>query len=371
MAKKHSTANHLDPHSRAKAELIRHYVGVYLNILERAPGVREVHILDLLCGEGRYGDGNKGTALQIVETVREHHFANNGSKNRVRVVLNDLGQSDVEPDRTKIERVREACASEVAPLPTHVTVEFLCSDAVHVAIQELRNHPPRPDLRRLFVIDPTGYSQFRIEHVVRLMATPGAEALLFVPVPHMYRFKGSASEGSVLDQLLTLLWPEGPPTGRFASFRDDLIQRIGDLSGPSVYTTSIWITKTRNQEHLLLHFTRSLRGLEKMVDELWRIDPTLGKGFRTGSDQVDLFSVASDFSDDLIRYVLTPAGRSNEEVAVFTFTRQYKGKHASEVLTPLLKNGRIRRVSPDGTKAAGFYFSDGRWERNPIRILPA
>lgn len=369
MAKKHSTSNRLDPHSRAKAELIRHYVGVYLNILERAPGVSAVHILDLLCGEGLYGDGNKGTALQIVETVREHHYANGRSENRVRVRLNDLGQSDVETGRSKIERVEEACASQVAHLPSHIAVEFSCDDAVRVAIQELRKHPPRPDLRRLFVIDPTGYSQFRIEDVVRLMSWPNVETLLFIPVPHLYRFSRNAVEGSSLDQIIRFLWGDCVPGGNFATFREELIERISIKMGPDVYTTPIWIEKTKNQEHLLLHFTKSLRGLEKMVDEAWKLDPTRGKGFRADAGQGDLFSPATGFSVDLLRFISVPGGRSNEEIAVFTFTRQYRSKHAGEVLKAAMKQGRVRRLEKDGTPAKGFYLSSGNWTKHPIRVV--
>lgn len=368
---KHSTRDYLAPHSQAKADLISRYVSVYLNILERVKHVREVHVLDLLCGEGTYSDGRKGTAVQIVEAVADHHYANQGSKNRVRIVLNDLGRSDVEPGRTKIERVKEACRPAERRLPTHISVKYEAVDAVELAQRELSAHKPRRSLRRLFILDQPGYSQVELPSVLDLMSYVGTEVLFFLPVTHVYRFKTKEEPPPSLLRFTQALWGTDVFPGRPETFREDLKFRVDALMGEGVYTTPVILEKDPNHVHLLLHFTQNLLGLEQMVDRLWELDPELGAGYRVGGEQFEAFGPLDRFSKPLLDYVSVEGGRTNEEIAVFTLTNRFRTTHATQILSEAYRNGSIQRVAPDGSKARGFYLSKGGFRQNAVRVLPA
>ena len=365
-----STSDHLDPHSQAKATLISRYVSVYLNILERVPGVDEVHIIDLLCGEGIYADGNKGTAVQIVEAVVNHHFANNRSQNRIRVLLNDLGRSEVDPSRFKIDGVREHCTPLAKRLPDHIHIEYQKADALEVARTELKTGQTIPGLKRLFVIDPKGYSQFPIQDVVTLMKSTGVEAFLFIPVPQMYRFVKSSDETSSLGEIISYLWKEEElSVVDEDAFFEELVYRIDREMGSDVYTTPIDLRKTRRDLYLLLHFTKSLRGLEKMVDEVWKLDPARGKGFRPDVAQGELFAATDSFADALLNRIRESSGVTNKDVAVFTLTKMYRLTHATQVLTAARKAGRIRAIRiDDGKEALGFYLNRSGWLQKPVMI---
>src|ERR1700690_1972905 len=77
--------NQLDPrthllgHSEAKLKLYDAYLAKYLNILARNPYVERIFIFDLLCGEGIYGENEKGSPIIALETIKDHYYANNRS----------------------------------------------------------------------------------------------------------------------------------------------------------------------------------------------------------------------------------------------------------------------------------------------------
>ena len=364
--RKSSTSDHLKGHSVAKAELIRDYLAIYLNILEQARGQRDVYVLDLMCGEGIYRAGERGTALQIAETVRKHHFTY-GSQNHLTVVFNDLGRSKVEPGRLKIDRVREVVKPIEAALPDHIQFKYSSNEATVVADDWLRRtlpevgHPSRA--KRLFVIDPTGYTQFDIWEVRRLLQYEGTEVFLFLPVPEMYRFVGSVEEDHPLRQIARWLWRGEPPAFRDQSdFRDQLVERVRGRLGPDVYTTPIALAKSETDQYVLVHATRNLLGLERMVDAMWKMDPTQGKGYTPQKGQADLFDSASGvtdvFADKLIAFVLeAPVGRTNEDIAVFALTRGKRPMHAKEVLADAKQRGLIEVLdAKTGNAASAFYL---------------
>ncbi len=307
--------------------MIRRYVSVYLNILEVARGQRHVYVLDLLCGEGIYADGHEGTAVQIARSVKEHHFAKKSS-NSLTVVLNDRGRSRIERFRTKIERVEEAVAPIVAPLPDHIEFVFSADDADVVADRWMEESESRAGhssrVKRLFIIDPTGYTQFDVPRVARLLQTEGTEVFLFVPVPEMYRFVGSVEEGHPLRDLAKWAWEGNVPSfDSQEDFRLQLVQCMAERFGEDVYVVTVDLAKSAKDHYVLVYATRNDLGLEKVVNEKWKMDPTGGRGLVSGTGQTNMFSTASgvtdSFEDDLLSYVrAAPGGRLNKDVAIFT-----------------------------------------------------
>ncbi len=63
-------------HSKAKVELYTSYLATYLNILSRVPFITRIHIFDLMCGEGIYADGSKGSPIVTMEKIKDHYFQN-------------------------------------------------------------------------------------------------------------------------------------------------------------------------------------------------------------------------------------------------------------------------------------------------------
>ena len=138
--RKASTTSHLEEHSIAKVELINTYLAAYLRILERSP-VDEVHIFDLMCGEGVYENEEKGTAYEVLHTVKRHFYSDGLPSNKISVWLNDNGMSDVEATRKKIDRAKQVCQKLVEQLPDQYAVFFSDKDALELAFSSLEKFP--------------------------------------------------------------------------------------------------------------------------------------------------------------------------------------------------------------------------------------
>ena len=165
MRRKATTRTHLARHSREKVKLLSKYVTAFLNVLEFAKGTDEVHILDLMCGEGKYEDGAEGSPISISQTVKNHHF-NRLPKNRVELWLNDNGESEIEPGRSKIDRVQAECDPILKHLPSgQYTVRYSSRDAVEVGFEAAKRIGSRRMSKGLFFLDPHGYKRVKPAHI--------------------------------------------------------------------------------------------------------------------------------------------------------------------------------------------------------------
>ncbi|MBK9210262.1 MAG: hypothetical protein IPL71_19010 [Anaerolineales bacterium] len=101
--------NQLDPkinlleHSEAEVNLYGTYLAKYLNIYARNQYVDKVFLFDLLCGEGIYSDGEKGSPIIALEAIKNHYYANNQTCPNMTVWLNDIGLSEIETDILKVK----------------------------------------------------------------------------------------------------------------------------------------------------------------------------------------------------------------------------------------------------------------------------
>ncbi len=366
--RKQRWTDYLEAHSLAKAGLIERYIAIYLNILELSRRVDDVLIADLMCGEGTYKGGEEGTAVRIVRAVREHHYARK-SRNRLLVVLNDTGSSEIEPGRYKIERVREACEPLVASFPEYITVEYHREDALALAERLRRERGTKG--KQLLVVDPTGYSQFTVEDAVEAMGWKGTEVILFIPIPQMHRFREAVDEGHPLSRIVQYLWPEGIPdfSGAPDIFAKALTSRLDARMGDGVYTAPITLEKDSANRYLLLYFTKSLRGLELVVDEIWSLDPSRGEGYRRSLAQAELFGAEEGLAELLLQFLSTP--RTNTDVAAFILTNIYRISHATPILRAARKGGQIQVIEPSrGDKASGFYISHKTRKKHNVLIGP-
>jgi len=94
-------------HSKAKVDLYSTYLSMYLNILSQLPYLNKIHIYDLMCGEGIYSDGSKGSPIITMEKIKDNYFKNKEKCPKIEVWFNDRDKSKIEKNKHKIDRVRE------------------------------------------------------------------------------------------------------------------------------------------------------------------------------------------------------------------------------------------------------------------------
>jgi three-Cys-motif partner protein len=146
-------------HSEAKVKLYGTYLSSYLNILSRVPFVEEIYIFDLLCGEGIYENGAKGSPLVALETIKDHYFVNNATCPNITLWFNDNGLSEIEQDVYKVKRVERFSGNIFTP--PNVKIRFYCEDYDQIHPRALAQVRHTAKARGLFFIDPYGYKDIK------------------------------------------------------------------------------------------------------------------------------------------------------------------------------------------------------------------
>ena len=368
MAKKGaSTTNILEAHSRAKVELLGKYLGIYLNIMQRAQFITRLHFFDLCAGEGVYADGGKGSPIKIMQAIKDNYFSNGQKCTDMTVLFNDPGISAVEPGVKKIVRVRTAV--EKLYIPNNVKVSFSDKD-YRVVLQDALAvvNAMRSNERAVIFIDPHGYKDIKPNDLVELMKNGRTEVILFLPTSFMYRFAQKAlSEeefpgGVHLREFLSDLFGGDPPDYSHAlAFIDSLLEQFRRSLGIN-YVDRFTIERENGNYFCLYFFTNHVLGLKKMVEAKWDMDTEAGRGFTLPDPQVDMFSgyEHSNYPDTLEKVLKARGSMTNEEVELFGLERGHLPTHSTQVFKKWKADGRIEVVALDGGPDRSFYIGDNK-----------
>lgn len=361
--KRQSTKHILLPHSRAKVELLRRYLSVYLNILSRWPQMQEIYIFDLMCGEGVYEDGSDGSPVVIMKTIRDHYFANHRTCPKITVWLNDSGESDIEPNEQKVGRAKRFC--DQIYRPPSVTVRYSEEDWRVLLSPALRIVNANPNSRSIFFVDPYGYKTIDLDRIETIVQPGNTELLLFLPAAHLYRFANLAMKkswpgGAALRKFLLRLFGDEHP--RFLS-AEHFIREIRDAFrayfGEGVFVDTFTLQADERNVYALFFFTSNALGFEKMLETKWKLDAERGHGFVL-APKPSLFdhSEIDDYAGKLLQFISAAKQRTNEELYLFGLNNGYLPTHTHKTLDLLKKKGtRLEIVSLDGQPARGYYIS--------------
>lgn len=370
-----STKDILSPHSVAKVELYKRYLSVYLEILQLVKTVDKIHIYDLMCGEGVYKDGKKGSSIVALETIMGSKFTK-----PIKLWLNDSGKSNVEKGKTKIQRVKEYF-DNVEDKPLNLKIKFTDDDfnkiiqQLHQEIKKLSN-----DKKMLIFLDPYGYKGITPEVVKQLLSNKNVELLLFIPTSQMYRFANKSlrgntfEEGKSLSDILTALFDSN---AHFNSV-DDFIEKLRDayfeylIGDKKTFGVDSFTLETKEGNiYALFFFTHSLRGFEKMLEAKWKMDEKNGRGFKINQNQPSLFDnqkfTFTRYPRNLKEYIKSKDNINNLDLYIFGLNHGYLPKHTNQLLRAWQKKGTLDVCEYGTDKPArnnSFYIN-----KNEIKVF--
>jgi three-Cys-motif partner protein len=361
-----STSRTLEAHSRAKVDLFKLYLGIYLNILERASHINQLKFFDLCAGEGIYGDGGKGSPVVMMEAIRDHYYSNKEKCIPIDVYLNDPGKSQVEPGRMKIERVEEAVNTVFRP--NTVNVQYKASgyaeilDDVKQQVRKLKSNE-----RAIVFIDPWGYKDIKPDDLIELMQNKRTEVLLFLPTGDMHRFADKSLSdvdfpgGRPLRNFLQALYgTSAPDSSTSLAFADSLLQRFRLLPGIK-FADKFTLERDKGRYFCLYFFTSHPLGQRKMIEAKWAKDEQQGRGFSIPKVQLGLFDGyqhSSDYPELLKAELIQRGGMLNGELRDFGLSLGYLPKHTNKLLEQWEEEGILEVVSVDGLPVKGYYLDN-------------
>lgn len=355
MAAPRETIWPLEPHTRAKHEILRRYLQAWTPILTQG-GFPEIMYVDGFAGPGRYSEGEDGSPVIALRAALEH-------RDRIRARIRF---EFIERDEERADVLREII--DDLDTPDNFRIEVSGGETFETAFEQIIASYPGRRLPPTFAfIDPFGYSDVPLSIVRDILKHTSCEVLVNFMYEEVNRFLSLPNQEGHFDSLFgTHEWREGRPIAEPRTrkrFLHDLYYRQLRDSAGAKYVRSFEMRNKRDRvDYYLFYATNSIVGLSRMKDAMWKVD---GSGdFRfsdaTNPNQAVLFG--NEPNIDVLRSQLLTrfAGRevSVGEIVEFVLAETaFRKAHYRRVLKPLelAEPPTIEVVDPPPTRKRGTY----------------
>ena len=338
-------------HTLAKHALLREYLAAWFPILAWGGQNRRVIFLDGFAGPGIYADGEPGSPLIALKTLIEHDR------------FSDLLETEF--IFIFIEKIKERFSNLENEInifwsqykdgkPENIRLFLFNDEFVNVAEQIINHIHLDKQLAPTFAfVDPFGWLGVPMSVINRLLFSDKCEVLFSFMYGSIHRF---ISNEGLVDQFIELFGAD-----------KKVLSCIADLSGDKrkQYIHDLYIHQLKSQggfkyvrsfelvdlnrgrtEYFLVFGTRSVKGLEKMKDVMWSLDPVAGVRFAgfTGGQRIlfdlqpDMVPLQKALLEQFLGKIVTI-----EEIENFVITEtDYKKSHYKGQLKHLESEGLIR-----------------------------
>jgi len=273
----------LEPHTRAKHEILRRYLDAWLPILSRGQFPTMLYI-DGFAGPGVYSNGEDGSpiiaikralAVGIPATTELHFFF-------------------VEKDPERAQSLQQLVEAIALPKNFHVTVAggVTFEEGFGQVLKQFNGKLPAT----FAFIDPFGWA-VPFEIVKTIMARPSCEVLINFMYEEINRFIGKPDQEANFDRFFgTKAWREcgaiqGDPKARDRCLHDLYMRQLKE-GARAKFVRSFQMRNDRDGiDYYLFYATNNEIGLSVMKDAMWKVDKTGEFRFSdaTNFDQMILF----------------------------------------------------------------------------------
>lgn len=281
-------------HTGAKHRLLVGYLHAWFPII--ASRSKAINVIDGFAGPGRYEDGEVGSPLLMIDAFVGH-------KNKTPAMeAANIHFDFIEERHDRVEYLKDQLS--MMTFPPNVHVEPVHEGSFDVVMGTILDGiPPTSGLAPTFAfIDPFGYTGHGIQLSSRILQFKKSEVMIYVPWPYIARFIGEASIRAPLDNLfgdsswIAARAAKGKSAERI--LHDLFLELVRQAAGFAV-PFEVDAAPGRGWAGYTLYFaTRSVLGLEKMKQAMWRVDPATGAGFAYSAnpDQLMMFSTSPDLT---------------------------------------------------------------------------
>lgn len=348
-----STVWPLDPHTKAKHDILRSYLGGWFPILAAHNG--RIVFLDGFAGPGIYDQGEEGSPVIAMKTLLDHGYLQNMTNCEVVFVF-------CEKDAARLTSLREQVQKIVtshSPFPSNVKIEMhgeAFSDAARGILNALSGTGTTQNLAPTFAfVDPFGFSGVPIALLRDLLVFDRCELFVNLMVDHINRFATNPKVSQHMDELFgtqEYMAVQGVPSGQRVQFLHDLYKRqLSTVCNFPFVQSFAMYGMNGHLSYYLMHGTRHVRGVELMKDAMWKIDPGSGSSFHDRLAGMDvLFQPEPDFTPLIAALSQTFKGKTATIDVVerwVTLETPYRKAHLRKnALTPLEKSGRLTVTRP-------------------------
>lgn len=277
------------PHHRAKHELLRRYMDVWLPKLGFSYG--QVALVDGFASAGRYRDSQRGSPLIMLDAYLGRSAA-------------DRARFKQPPHFILIESRKHYAQQLKAEVEDYPTTHGAIVDVIHGSYEE--QFPKvvaylasayRQPVPTFALVDPRGYADNPFSNIAgfKQQMPNNSEVMVYLPAAFMARFLATG----ITDEALTKAY-SGPTweDAKDEQSRQRAGQKLAGLFGDQLRAHFDWVTSfnvepERRNDYYLLFGTDHKAGLREMKRGMWKVDQHGGEGFKQAKmlpDQEQLFS---------------------------------------------------------------------------------
>jgi three-Cys-motif partner protein len=360
------------PHTEAKHRLLRGYLDAWIPILGQARGWRppatDLVLVDGFAGPGRYTDGSDGSPLIMVKSYLDHAARSRLDQN--------VWFFFIEKETAFVEHLRSEL-SELDLRDPLVHVEVI-SGLYEIELPRLLNRLRetfRPEPPMFAFIDPFGLKDNSLDLTTGLTVWPRCDTLTYLPTGFMARLGQTPEFQPGMDKLfggrdrwVRAFEIEGLDERRLW-LRERFREIVRSASGGDTLPFDIKPEGSSNVYSLVFRSSH-IKGVERMKDVMWKVDPSTGQFFHGGlrrRQPTSLFDAAEGM-DEFETY----GGSQEPDLSLLSGeVREHFGDQGFQIeeaerfvlLETVFKKTHLRSVLTEAEKAGGVIVVESRRKR--------
>lgn len=347
----------MEPHTRAKHEILRRYLEAWSAILGLG-GFPTIAYVDGFAGPGIYDNGEEGSPIIALKAALRH-------QTRISTEVRFLF---IEQDKKRAARLQECVEALERPpnFRTRIAEGMSFEEGFRKYLLDPHREKNKPLPPTFAFIDPFGWTGVPFALVKEILANKGCEVLFNFMYEEINRFIEHPDQPKNFDALFgTAVWrgvKEIFDARARREFLHDLyVSQLRNAAGARYVRSFEMRNKKDATDYFLFFATNSEKGMEKMKEAMWKVDESGAFRFSdaTNPEQTLLFTPSPDFAG-LRRAIVERFAGSEVTVAevedfVLAETPFRITHYKKQVLAELEREGRLEVINPKPGRRARSY----------------
>lgn len=348
MAKPMESLWDIEPHTKAKHEILERYLDAWFPIL--ATYNNRIIYLDGFCGPGRYKGGEDGSPIIAIKKALKHFG---------RLQNREVTFIFIDEREDRIEHLRSEIASMNIPanFSTYTEIDEF-ERTVGGILTDLKSK--NLHLAPTFAfIDPFGFKGIPFSLVKELLENPKTEIFINIMADFINRFAEHPdvhTKQHIVDLFGT------PQALQIIANSNSRLESLKQLYQTQLETCAKYVRyfEMQNEEGRVIYYlffaSKHPLGFVKMKEAFWKVDPESGFHFSDKTNPAQMILLSVDPSRDLMKIIQQRfSGKPVKVEVIQKFVEEetsYIAKHMRQALSIMEVEGKIgiEPLKSDGTK---------------------
>ncbi len=269
----------LDPHTKGKHLVLRHYMDAWLPIMSTSNG--RVLFIDAFAGPGQYSGGEDGSPVIALRALTEHD-ALSRMKNEIIYLFIEKNTNRFKHLEGVLEQIKPNIPSNCSYHIHNASFDEALTEVLNDIDEQNRSLAPS-----FVMIDPFGVSETPMKTINRILSNPKSEVYISFMERDINRFRLHPHFASNLDDLFGCTeWRDGSVIKDKKTRREfdfDLYKSQLKRAGAK-YVLHFELYEGQELIYAIYFGTQNLEGCDKMKRAVWKVAPSGDYRFRGGQD---------------------------------------------------------------------------------------